>query len=413
MESNEPEPTEDLPILIIGAGITGLILAQALRFHRIPYEIYERDPSQDSRTSHGWGLTIHWALPTLQSLLPPSLFARLREAEVDPQQSGERDTGRFQFLDLSTARPRYVIRPARRLRVNRRVLRERLLEGVEVRWGKGLVGFRVLGSDGEGEGERKNGTGDGNYEGGVEVRFSDGTMTRGRLLVGADGAGSRTRQILCPGTGSCYRLPVRFMGCTVRLSTEEMRPLKEIDPLLFQGSEPETGVFMWFSVLSTPETNGSGECGSRGGDGEGGEEREKERENENKKESGKEKEYFEGQVGLSWIVKTQADEVPGTNEERLGKFKDMAAPFEGRLRKAITDIPQGTMVSEVKIQDWEVVDWENHNGQVTLIGDAAHAMTMCTPPLYSPLQFIYAIKQELTHCIQQTAVKESTMALRT
>ena len=46
-------------VLIIGAGIIGLSLAQAFRKHGIPYEIFERDPTPEYRGS-GWGITIHW-----------------------------------------------------------------------------------------------------------------------------------------------------------------------------------------------------------------------------------------------------------------------------------------------------------------------------------------------------------------
>lgn len=40
-------------VLIIGAGIAGLALAQILRKHDIPFEIFERD--NESR-SQGWAL---------------------------------------------------------------------------------------------------------------------------------------------------------------------------------------------------------------------------------------------------------------------------------------------------------------------------------------------------------------------
>ena len=49
----------DLKVLIIGGGLGGLACAQGLRKHGIPYEIFERDESPNSRTQ-GWALSLHW-----------------------------------------------------------------------------------------------------------------------------------------------------------------------------------------------------------------------------------------------------------------------------------------------------------------------------------------------------------------
>lgn len=54
-----PGPATQEPILIIGAGIIGLTLAQAFRKRGISYQIFERDPSAEHRGA-GWAITIHW-----------------------------------------------------------------------------------------------------------------------------------------------------------------------------------------------------------------------------------------------------------------------------------------------------------------------------------------------------------------
>ena len=325
-----------LPVLIVGGGIVGLTLAQGLKKAGIPFQVYERDADADAKAG-GWGITVHWALPALAACLPDELYARLVDIQVDPQQ-GIRDTGRFVFLDLQTATPVYVIPPSQRLRINRRKLRTLLSEGIDVAWDKALVHIERPAADGEG---------------GVIAHFADGTSAAGSLLVGADGSSSRTRRQLFPGNAPAaqlYSLPVRFMGVTVRLTEDQVRPLRAIDPLLFQGSHPDTGVYMWYSTLSTPEVNGSHGTGAGV--------------------------YYEAQINLSWMLTGPEDEVPPTQAARLAKLKTLAQPFEARLRQAIDDIPDDTEVLEIQLQDWPPLRWNNRASTVTLAGDAAHAMTM-------------------------------------
>lgn len=316
------------PVLIIGAGVVGLTFAQSLKKDNIPFEIFERDSSAESRARNGWGISIHWAREALKSCLPPDLVSRLGTVQVDP--SKVNDSGRFVFLDLSTGKPRYETPPSPRLRVNRGKFRDLLLEGIDVQWGKSIDSFREI-------------------EDGIEVLFRDKSTAIGSLLVAIDGSNSRTRHLLCPGTAELYQLPVRMLGVVVRLANSEIAPLLAVDPVLFQGCHPESDTFLYYSILSTPELNGS-----LGAD-----------------------EFYEGQICLSWSVKSSDDEVPASNEGRLAKLKTLAKPFETRLRTVIEHIPDGIEVTEIKLQDWPLVQWPNHTGKVTLIGDAAHAMTMC------------------------------------
>jgi 2-polyprenyl-6-methoxyphenol hydroxylase-like FAD-dependent oxidoreductase len=316
------------PVLIIGAGIVGLTLAHSLKKDNVPFRIFERDSYLESR-GPGWAVSIHWARPALAYCLPPAVFKHVENAQVMP---GTNDVGRFLFLDLETAVPKYQIPSAPLLRLNRQRFRDVLAEGIDVQWGKKLQKFV----------DRE--------DGGVEVEFGDGTRVRGALLVGADGANSRTRQLLCPETWQLERLPIRMVGTTARLTREEFEPLRRINPMLFQGCHPVTGTFVWFSVISVPETNGS---------------------------FNSDKPFVEEQINISWRVKAADEEVPGSNEGRLKMMKVLARPLEERLRTVIEHLPDDNTVTEIRIQDWPSVEWPNR-GRVTLIGDAAHAMTMCT-----------------------------------
>ena len=92
---------KDLPVLIIGAGISGLLLAQQLRQLNMPFKIFERDDDFSSRGS-GWGLTLHWSLLALRELLPEHLLARLRDTYVDRAAVERGEDSMFPFFDLTT-----------------------------------------------------------------------------------------------------------------------------------------------------------------------------------------------------------------------------------------------------------------------------------------------------------------------
>lgn len=124
-------PESDLPIIIIGAGISGLSLAQYLRREKIPYHVFERDASVDARPG-GWGLTLHWGLPALQELLPPELYDRLKETNVNVE--AVNDPGRYLFFDLKNGEPKYSLDFPKtgRLRVLRTKLRKLLTTGLDI-----------------------------------------------------------------------------------------------------------------------------------------------------------------------------------------------------------------------------------------------------------------------------------------
>ena len=118
-------------VIIIGAGVAGLVLAQSLKKQSIPYAIFERDSSASHR-GKGWGITFHWALETFLSLLPQHLVDRLPETYINPEATQNGEDGNFLFFDLATGTQRWRVPPARRIRVRREALRELLMDGIDV-----------------------------------------------------------------------------------------------------------------------------------------------------------------------------------------------------------------------------------------------------------------------------------------
>ena len=58
-------------VLIVGAGMGGLALAQALRKQRVPFEIFEREAGPYDR-SQGWAIGLSWSATLGYSLPEPT-----------------------------------------------------------------------------------------------------------------------------------------------------------------------------------------------------------------------------------------------------------------------------------------------------------------------------------------------------
>lgn len=178
---------------------------------------------------------------------------------------------------------------------------------------------------------------------GVKAVFADSEV-QGRVLVGAEGSNSVTRRFLCPETYRNVPLDVKLLGAAVDMTPEQAAPLRNIDPLLFQGCHPDTNVFLWVSTLDTPVTNGTAGSG---------------------------KEHYKMQLILSWPADERA--VPETDTLRAEEMKRRAREIHPLLRCAVDRV---SSAQEIAIQDWPCLPWDNRDGRVTLTGDAAHAMTM-------------------------------------
>lgn len=225
--------TNQKPILIVGSGISGLLLAQHLRKSSIPFRLYERDSDLDTR-GLGWGLTLHWSLPAVRSLLPDDLVSRLPEAYVDRSAVEEGRPSTFPFYDLSTGELKASTPNAdesQRIRVSRDKFRRLLATGLDIQFGKGATGkFETDEQDGS-----------------VRVHFEDGTVSEeGSLVVACDGGSSRLRQVLFPDSEK-FKIPVRLMGVKVECTPEEIEPLRKLDPYFLQGAASENDTFVYFS----------------------------------------------------------------------------------------------------------------------------------------------------------------------
>ncbi|EPS34230.1 hypothetical protein PDE_09194 [Penicillium oxalicum 114-2] len=340
--------TSQKHILIVGAGLTGLILAQALRHlkatqnpaHnqvRYTYSLFERDPYAFARGA-GWSLTIHWALTDLRSILPSDILAGFKDCLVNPGAAEEGNPGKFQFLDLRTgaAKESWPIPANAASRVSREKLLALLMKDLDIQWSKQIADITHP-SDSS-----------------VTAHFSDGSSATGDLLVGCDGARSMVRRILCPDIAMPYRLPVRLIGLRVLYPVEKVRQHCEpIDVHFFQGGDPQTNVYFWFSFIHLPRPTDPDT-------------------------------HATCQIMMSWpyqpgfLGKETPVEMPESNADRLAWMRKLAADWAEPFRQLVYDLPPETELREIVLEDWPPKKgaWDHHNGTVTLVGDAAHGMTM-------------------------------------
>ncbi|MBB6250195.1 FAD-dependent oxidoreductase [Nitrospirillum iridis] len=170
-------------VIIIGAGLGGLCLAQSLKRAGVGVSVFERDEAPEARRQ---GYRLHLdadGVAGLRAALPEDRFALFEATSMVPLRYttilGTDFAIRRRFVTDEYSRTTHHLDAgiATHLNVDRATLREILLLGLEdvVRFGKALTHYE-------------------SGEDGVTACFNDGSRVRGDLLVGADGAASAVRR---------------------------------------------------------------------------------------------------------------------------------------------------------------------------------------------------------------------------
>lgn len=204
-------PATRKPVLISGAGLSGLLLAKSLRSSNIPFLLFERDASLAAR-AQGYRLRISTdGINALKDVLTGDEYAKLESGTAQTGQGG------MHSLDALTGEPKPRETPAKAapssgggsggsgskgpglggdvLGVSRAFLRQCLFEGEEgvVRWGKKATGYETSSS-------------------GVAITFSDGSKSEdGAMLVAADGPQSAITRQLTDGKVRAYDTGARMV----------------------------------------------------------------------------------------------------------------------------------------------------------------------------------------------------------
>ncbi|QKW22894.1 FAD-dependent monooxygenase [Kitasatospora sp. NA04385] len=303
-------------IAVIGAGPGGLTCARILQRHGIAVTVHDRDPGPDTR-DQGGTLDLHEDNGQLALREAGLLDDFLRLARPEGQEMRQLDavTGEIGFHHVPADDER--LKPE----IDRGRLRDLLLSSLEpgtVRWGRTLRSV-----EGPAGGPRR-------------LHFADGTVTEADLVIGADGAWSKVRPALSPATP--VHTGVSFLEAWFH-DVERRHP--DLAALVGPGSagaaDGERGLF-------------AQRCGGN-----------------------HIRVYVIQRVPVDWIA--EAGHTVRDTDALRALLLDRYRAWSPRLRRLLTD-NDGPYVDR-PIHALPVPHTWQHDGAVTLLGDAAHLM----PPL--------------------------------
>ncbi|ETN43407.1 uncharacterized protein HMPREF1541_02566 [Cyphellophora europaea CBS 101466] len=307
-------------VLIVGAGIVGLLIAQGLKKHGISFEVFEAEVSETHYRPREWGCSVQWGLPMLQDLFTAEKYNRIHTATVDPYHVPA-DPGHLPTFNGATGELLKNVPLLRMYRISRRRFRAFCAEDIKVQYNKKLKDVSY--SD--------DGTS-------VTALFEDDSQATGTLIIGSDGAQSQVRySVFGSDGGQPQRVPFSAVNLHVCYNdAEKALFVRQHHPIMQMGIHPD-GYWLWISIQEVPDPENP----------------------------------------ATWVFQLQStwNAVEGEEVASLENLKRRAATYGEPFRSANLWIPEGTPIYENKLSYWVPTPWDTQNGRVLLAGDAAHPMT--------------------------------------
>ncbi|KAK3389565.1 putative monooxygenase [Podospora didyma] len=315
------EPLRLPRVAIIGAGVSGLLLAQGLQKNGFDVTVYERE-SYPGEKMREWTMLLHWALPIVQNILPPHVFDNLRSAYTDPHYAYEKAKEVIPYYNGQTGKLAFSVSDAVR-RVSRTRLRQVCSKGIDIRWGKQLKTLELdLTPDGD-----------------ATLVFDDGEAVKVDLVIGADGSHSAVRQWLLGAEASKPSDSGKVIGSGIfKYDTGAQAKIIRMDhPICVIAPTADGAIFS--AVQNVPDP--------------------------------KDPANWTFHVAKVW--KDNVDLLVG--QEAIAKTKALTGPDVSEpFRSAIEWIPDNANFFISQLRYWVTVPWDNRRGRVALVGDAAHCL---------------------------------------
>lgn len=291
--------------------------------------MFEKDECLNAR-ARDWNMGLHWGAKHLEALLSEDAWSRIQSVQTDPNVPMKAYDLRFLNAQTGEEMGSTFIEPHHRLR--RSKVRQLLVEGVPVQYGKHFSGATFD-----------------EVEGTVTARFDDGTSAHGRLLVGADGSHSAVRSsLLPPGSDghAMQRLPFCATFAQATYTREQAMFLRSFHPLYLAGIHPDNK-FCFFGMQNAEDAEHP------------------------------ENWVFFLQISVPCSIEEQEAMTRWSNEQHLQQAKKHAEGCSEPWKSAFAWMPDGNPVWAVPLADWDPKrhPWNNHGGLATIVGDAAHTMT--------------------------------------
>jgi len=323
-------------VIIVGGGCSGLALAQGLKKAGIPVTVLEKTSQESMLTGRDWNMATHWGLPDLAELIPLQMYTRLPSATVDPH-TPIRERDELRFLQGNSGELLLAVPVQNLHRLRRSKLRELLAEGHDVRYGCSLS--RVDFSD------------DGQHV--TVFDNAQGMALECRMLVGADGASSFVRNQLLPHEATLQeRIPYRSTFLQANYTAEQARFLRSFHSLNIGAVHP-IGRFDFCGMQNVPDPDRP--------------------------------ETWTFFFNITWPLSLETQEgMDASPEASLLIVKDLAKDFYEPWRSGIgwvnPDAADTWNVWAFTMGIWDPRtpghQWDNKDGRITLVGDAAHTMTV-------------------------------------
>ncbi|KAK3990821.1 hypothetical protein QBC44DRAFT_368797 [Cladorrhinum sp. PSN332] len=321
--------TAPLPrVAIIGAGLTGLLLAQGLQKNGFPVTVYEKEAYLGEKIRE-WTMLLHWAWPVIYKILPEEVLADIHTAYTDPfHPYSDEVPETIPFFNAVTGQVAFRI-PANARRISRTRLRRLCTRGLDVRWNKSVKD--VLVPD---EGCP------------ITIKFDDGTTASSDLIIGADGPNSYIRRWLL-GDEAAKPIPTPLASANglVKYPTAEIsQKVRAPHPICSIISAPNmVGITAIQEVPNTSDPS-----------------------------------TWQFHTVAIWNDEPSLDTQYLTGDSAITRMKsvvnalwDFAEPF----RSAINEVPSGSNFFLSRLHYWPTRPWDGKGGRkVTLAGDAAHAL---------------------------------------